>query len=234
MVIDFALALIAAVDAGTVKTDFRGIVVGDAWVDGVSSVDSWGPFLRAIDLVDDNGLAAIEVPTKACDAAVAAGDWQEAINQWGNAEGVIDGVTDGVDFYNVLKHGSAGDIMAVSPRGSARALRSARRMSPAALALAPAGVDRDVLQALFGRHVGFSLGDPLNALMNGVIRAKLNGGPGGKVIPDSVTWGAQSDAVFSTLSLDFMRPVTASLDALLGSGRINVTIEEGQIDLVRG
>ena len=45
MVIDFALALIAAVDAGTVKTDFRGIVVGDAWVDGVSSVDSWGPFL---------------------------------------------------------------------------------------------------------------------------------------------------------------------------------------------
>ncbi len=44
------------------------------------------------------------------------------------------------------------------------------------------------------------LGDPLDTLMNGPIRAKLNAGPGGKVIPDTVTWGGQSDAVFSSLS----------------------------------
>lgn len=68
--------------------------------------------------------------------------------------------------------------------------------------------------------------------MNGPIRQKLNSGPKGIVIPTSVTWGAQSGDVFSTLSLDFMKPVTASLDILLASGRINVTIEEGQIDLI--
>jgi serine carboxypeptidase 1 len=221
MVVDFSLAMLAAIDAGTVTADFRGIVIGDAWVSGIDSVDSWGPFLRATSLLDANGLAAVEVPTQACDAAVARGDWQEAINQWGAAENAVADNTDDVDFYNILKHGSAGDI-----------LSSTKKMSSAALALAPPLVDHDILQSLFTRHVGFSLTDPLNALMNGPIRTKLNSGANGKIIPDTVTWGGQSDAVFSTLSLDFMKPVTTSLDALLTTGRINVTVEEGQIDLI--
>ena len=221
MVVDFSIRMLAALDAGSIQADFRGIVSGDAWVSGVDSVDSWGPFLRATDLLDDVGLAAVMVPTKQCDAAVARGDWAGAINAWGQTEGVVGDQTDGVDFYNVLKHGAAGDI-----------LSSPRHMSSEALNLAPRGVLPDVLDALFARHVGFSLGDPLNALMNGPIRTKLNSGPNGMVIPPSVTWGGQSDAVFSTLSLDFMKPVTASLDALLSSGRINVTVEEGQLDLI--
>ena len=39
-------------------------------------------------------------------------------------------------------------------------------------------------------------------------------------------------AVFSALSGDFMRPVVDNVDALLASGRINVTVEEGQVDLI--
>ena len=139
------------------------------------------------------------------------------------------------DFYNILKHGSAGDILsAVDVRGSARGIaqHAARPLSPAALALAPPRVHVQTLQGLYARHVGYTLGDPLDALMNGPVRAKLNGGPKGVVVPASVTWGGQSGQVFSALSLDFMKPVTASLDALLASGRINVTIEEGQVDLI--
>jgi len=213
MVVDFALALLAAVDAGTVRANFAGIVIGDGWVSGADSVLSWPVLLRATALLDAPGLAAVDVPAQACAAAVAAGDWAEAINQWGKAEGVIDAQTDGVDFYNILKHGSAGDISA------RRALR------------APAGVNAAALSALYARHVA-ALQDPIADLMNGPIRAKLNAGPAGKVILDNVTWGGQSDAVFSALSLDFMRPVTASLDSLLASGRINVTVEEGQVDLI--
>ena len=232
MVVDFALALLAAIDAGAVKADFRGVVVGDAWVSGVDSVDSWAPFLRATDLLDANGFAAVMAPTRDCDAAVARGDWQAAINAWGAAEGAVGDNTDGVDFYNILKHGAAGDILASGGARAVRAARAARPFSAGARALVPRGVQPDVLEALWARHAGFALGDPLNALMNGPIRAKLNAGPAGKIIPDAVTWGGQSDKVFSALSLDFMKPVTASLDALLGSGRINVTIEEGQIDLI--
>ena len=48
-----------------------------------------------------------------------------------------------------------------------------------------------------------------------------------------MTWGGQSDKVFSTLSLDFMKPVWADVDAALAlNGAFNVTVEEGQLDLI--
>lgn len=219
MATDTALAILAAIDAGSLKMNFKGIVIGDAWISGVDSVNSWPVLLKAVALLDGPGYDAVMVPTKACDAAVARGDWQGAINAWGQAEGVIQDRTDDVDFYNILKHGSAGDIQA-------------RPLSPAAASAAPPGVAPGTLAKLFARHVGYSLSDPLDALMNGPIRAKLNSGPAGKVIPDFVTWGNQSGAVFSALSLDFMKPVTASLDELLMGGRLNITIEEGQLDLI--
>jgi hypothetical protein len=42
--------------------------------------------------------------------------------------------------------------------------------------------------------------------------------PQGKVIPDSVSWGGQSNGVFSAMSVDFMKPVVANVDALLKVG----------------
>jgi hypothetical protein len=107
-----------------------------------------------------------------------------------------------------------------------RKIKPELKLSPQALALAPQGVDHEQLQRLYTNHMSLYLGDPLNALMNGPIRKKLG------VIPDNVTWGGQSDLVFSTLSLDFMKPVYAEVDAALSSGRINVTVEEGQLDLI--
>jgi len=43
-------------------------------------------------------------------------------------------------------------------------------------------------------------GDPLDTLMNGDVKAYLG-------IPDSVTWGGQSNAVFNAQAGDFMKPV---------------------------
>ena len=229
MAATFAVALLAAIDAGTVKCNFKGFTMGDSWIDGTDHVDAWCPFLRSVDLLDDAQLEQCLVPVKACDAATAAGDWQGAINAWGQAEGVIDGLTDGVDFYNILVHGSAGDILldaAGNSKPNTRRRKPELRMNARALALAPPGVDRAMLQRLYTNHMSAYLGDPLDALMNGPIRAKLG------VIPANVTWGGQSDAVFSTLSLDFMKPVWADVDAALASGRLNVTVEEGQLDLI--
>jgi serine carboxypeptidase 1 len=85
----------------------------------------------------------------------------------------------------------------------------------------------DALQRLFTNHLSAYLGDPLDALMNGPIRKKLG------VIPANVTWGGQSGAVFAALSLDFMKPVWADVDAALAlNGAFNVTVEEGQLDLI--
>ena len=162
MAATFSVALYSAVQAGAVKANFKGYVMGDSWIDGTDHVDAWCPFLRKVDLIDDAQLAACLVPVQRCDAATAAGDWQGAINAWGDTEGVIDGITDQVDFYNILKHGSAGDIM--------RRRKPELALGAAELALAPAGVRADALQRLFTNHVSVYLGDPLEALMNGPIR----------------------------------------------------------------
>ena len=212
MAATFAPALYAAVQAGAVKANFKGYVMGDSWIDGTDHVDAWCPFLRKVDLLDDAQLEECLVPVKRCDAATAAGDWKGAINAWGDAEGVIDGLTDEVDFYNILVHGSAGDIL--------RRRKSELALSAVELALAPAGVRPDALQRLYTNHLSAYLGDPLDALMNGPIRKKLG------IIPSNVTWGGQSGAVFSTLSLDFMKPVWEDVDAALAlNGAINVTVE---------
>ncbi|KAI3796844.1 hypothetical protein L1987_39530 [Smallanthus sonchifolius] len=68
-------------------------------------------------------------------------------------------------------------------------------------------------------------GPDLGSLMNGPIREKL------KIIPANVTWGGQSDYVFSAMVGDFMKPRIAEVDELLLKG-VNVTIYNGQVDLI--
>jgi len=98
MVTDFALQLLAAIDAGRVQCNFAGIVMGDSWISGVDFVDTWAPLLNAVLNMDDAQAAQVGVPAAACDAAVAAGRWADATQAWGETEGVIDQVTDGVDL----------------------------------------------------------------------------------------------------------------------------------------
>jgi len=52
------------------------------------------------------------------------------------------------------------------------------------------------------------------------------------MMPADVTWGGQSDAVFSAQSGDFMRPIYDVVDKLLMGGRINITVVQGQLDLI--
>ncbi|PHT35080.1 Serine carboxypeptidase-like 51 [Capsicum baccatum] len=67
--------------------------------------------------------------------------------------------------------------------------------------------------------------DDLDNLMNGVIRKKL------KIIPQNISWGGQSDSVFSVLKGDFMKPRIDEVDELLAKG-VNVTVYNGQLDLI--
>lgn len=105
-----------------------------------------------------------------------------------------------------------------------------RSLSSSDCALAPPGIDCGGLSRLYARHVqrrsASALGGVIEDLMNGPVRALL------KIIPDNVTWGGQSGAVFSAQSGDFMRPVVDSVDALLKDGRVNVTVYQGQLDLI--
>lgn len=78
---------------------------------------------------------------------------------------------------------------------------------------------------LYQRHVERLHKDSLSDLMNGPIRKKL------RIIPDSVTWGGQSEEVFLHMAEDFMKPVIHIVDALLAAN-VNVTVYNGQLDLI--
>lgn len=222
MTSQFATALLAAIDAGTIKTNFRGIAIGDSWISGIDFVDTWGPYLRATSLMDSTELAAMNANSVGpCDAAVAAGQWANATHWWGVVENDVSTYSC-VNFYNTLQV----DCSQYSPDAILANLPRLGVLSPASAALAPEGVSAASLQTLFARHVAPMLRDPLDTLMNGVIKTKLG------IIPANVTWGGQSGDVFSALSGDFMRPVIDVVDGLLAGGRINVTVYEGQVDLI--
>lgn len=65
----------------------------------------------------------------------------------------------------------------------------------------------------------------LENLMNGPVKVALG-------IPDSVTWGGQSDVTFTTLREDFMKPVTDVVELLLNNTMVEVVVITGQLDLI--
>ncbi|KAF5189258.1 Serine carboxypeptidase-like [Thalictrum thalictroides] len=67
--------------------------------------------------------------------------------------------------------------------------------------------------------------ESLDSLMNGFIKKQL------KIIPENITWGGQSDLVFSGLEADFMKPRIKEVDDLLAKG-VNVTVYNGQLDVI--
>jgi serine carboxypeptidase 1 len=57
MTTTFATALLAAIDAGKVKSNFRGVALGDSWISGIDFTDTWGTVLRTSALMEANELA---------------------------------------------------------------------------------------------------------------------------------------------------------------------------------
>lgn len=68
--------------------------------------------------------------------------------------------------------------------------------------------------------------DPLDELMNGPIKEYLG------IIPANVTWGGQSDDVFTYQEVDFMKPVISSVDEALMTTDLQVVVYQGQLDLI--
>uniref|UniRef100_A0A674B1K9 Carboxypeptidase n=1 Tax=Salmo trutta TaxID=8032 RepID=A0A674B1K9_SALTR len=81
------------------------------------------------------------------------------------------------------------------------------------------------ISLLMRHHISPLHRQSLSQLMNGPIRKKLG------IIPQNVTWGGQAEAVFSSMSGDFMKPVVDVVDQLLDAG-VNVTVYNGQLDLI--
>ncbi|KAK2139433.1 hypothetical protein LSH36_1793g00009 [Paralvinella palmiformis] len=130
-------------------------------------------------------------------------------NRWGFTEFVVWDETNSIDFYNILKYTGSGMTgnEYTSPRSKA-------------------GTSFNIDPILYNVHLAPFETDPLDELMNGPIREKLG------IIPTNVTWGGQSDDVFSYHEEEFMKPVIDVLDKILNETTLNLIIYQGSLDLI--
>ncbi|XP_004859858.1 retinoid-inducible serine carboxypeptidase [Heterocephalus glaber] len=202
MAAGIGLELYKAVQEGIIKCNFSGVALGDSWISPVDSVLSWGPYLYSMSLLDDTGLAEVSTVAEKVLDAINSGFYKEATQLWEEAEVIIEKNADGVNFYNILTKSTPN-----------LAMESSLEFMP------------NYLARLSQRHVRHLHQDALSQLMNGPIRKKL------KIIPEDISWGAQSSSVFISMEEDFMKPVISIVDELLEAG-VNVTVYNGQLDLI--
>lgn len=156
-------------------------------------------------LIDSKEVKECDVQVRKIRKALKVGKGRDATSLWLKLEDLIEKQTNGINWYNILQDDSP--ALAFRKWTRTRGLMSNRAFSRG-----------------FHRHVKF-FNDPLDNLMNGDLKRKLN-------IPENVTWGGQSAAVFNYLSGDFMIPVVEDVELLLNSTNLKVNVYSGQLDLI--
>lgn len=202
------LAAVKAIEAGKLKLKLGGVALGDSWISPEDFVFSWGPLLKDMSRLDTNGFAKSNQIAQKIKQQLEAGEFVSATDSWAQLESVISQNSNSVDFYNFLLDSGMDPVsLTASTLAVGASMRKYSRYLSAHKSSTPDG-DGDV-----------------GSLMNGVIKKKL------KIIPENVTWGGQSDSVFTELSGDFMRPRISEVDELLAKG-VNVTVYNGQLDVI--
>jgi serine carboxypeptidase 1 len=209
--VTLALSALKAIEAGKLKLKLGGVALGDTWISPEDFVFSWGPLLKDVSRLDDNGLKQAQSLAEKIRQQIQQGQYEEATDSWGELEDVIYANSNGVDFYNFLLDSEMDSVSSSTtvlklPKESVTK-RHSRYLSVLRSTPTPGG------------------DDDLDDLMNGAIKKKL------KIIPENVTWGGQSKGVFLAMQGDFMRPRIDEVDQLLAKG-VNVTIYSGQLDLI--
>ncbi|GJQ74020.1 hypothetical protein Trydic_g18944 [Trypoxylus dichotomus] len=103
MTAEIALVLDQAIKAGTIESNFIGVGLGDSWVDPVTIVLEWAPYLLAVGAVDQAGHDAIAAAALKTKQLFDQGQYSQSTSQWGTTENVIWQYGYYVDFYNILK-----------------------------------------------------------------------------------------------------------------------------------
>ncbi|GLT80831.1 hypothetical protein SLA2020_522450 [Shorea laevis] len=212
--VTLGLSAIKAIEAGKLKLKLGGVALGDSWISPEDFVFSWGSLLKDVSRLDNNGLQQSNSLAEEIKQQLKDGKYVNATSTWTELEDAIITSSNSVDLYNFLLDLDMDPVsMAASEISDEIALsRYSRYLKKysrylSSLRSAPGGNGGD-----------------LDSLMNGVIKKKLK-------IPSNISWGGQSDYVFSNLAGDFMKPRINEVDELLAKG-VNVTIYSGQLDVI--
>ncbi|KOM44139.1 hypothetical protein LR48_Vigan05g174400 [Vigna angularis] len=204
-----ALSAFKAIQQGTLKATLGGVALGDTWISPEDFVFSWGPLLKDLSRLDDNGLQKANSIAERIKQQLEAGQFADATNSWADLENEISASSNSVDFYNFLQDDSDSNSINAMELGLSKEVSIMRYSKYLNAKISTLG----------------SEDDDLEKLLNGVIRKKL------KIIPENVTYEVQSWEVFESLVADFMKPRISEVDELLTLG-VNVTVYSGQVDLI--
>ncbi|XP_073949476.1 retinoid-inducible serine carboxypeptidase-like [Choristoneura fumiferana] len=180
MAVDMGLRMHEAEQAQTIRSNLRGIAMGNAWIHPVDLTLTWGPLLLAAGLVDDAGYENIQKAAREAERLFNEGLYVESTLQWAATQREVFAATHNVDFYNILTKMPAWGPETRSDYEIAREI-----------------MIRDLSFTSMTRQEEYNL----NYLMNNPVKEALR-------IPAHVRWGSQSGRVFDMLRGDFMKPVT--------------------------
>lgn len=207
MTADFGNVLYDAIANSSITMDFRGVVLQDSWISGISYVNTWPSYLYALTLIDNHQYQQLMNTSNNCQIAVNENKWEDATSIWGYMEEQIEAFTSNVDFYYVLQF----DLDSSFTDSPVNVLKYHHLQY----------IDKYLNKNMVDGGVNES---QIFYIMNGEIKEQLG-------IPSSVIWGSQSDDVFSAQSNDFMKPVVNEVDLLL-ERKIDVNVWNGQLDLI--
>ncbi|KAK4286397.1 hypothetical protein QN277_002957 [Acacia crassicarpa] len=205
--VTLGLSALKAIEAGKLLAKLGGVALGNSWISPEDFVLSWGPLLKDVSRLDNNGLRRSNRIARKIKKQLEDGLFVNATNSWKELESEIFLSSNGVDIYNFLLDSWGGDSVSLSGRGMSSLRGSGKKRYSKYLSSLRRG-DEEIVK-----------------LLNGEIKEKL------RIIPKNVTWQLQSDAVSDSFEVDFMKPRIDEVDELLAKG-VNVSVYNGQLDVI--
>jgi serine carboxypeptidase 1 len=177
--VTLGLSALKAIEDKKLKLTLGGVALGDSWISPEDFVFSWGPLLKDLSRIDDNGLEKSNSIAERIKKQLEDGKFEDATSSWSELENVISASSNNVDFYNLLVDaGSDSVTIAASELGLLKEIsmkRYSKYLTSLRTRYSTPGGDGDVY-----------------TLLNGVIKKKL------KIIPENVTWEG-SPMMFSVI-----------------------------------
>ncbi|KAL6537977.1 hypothetical protein OROHE_012264 [Orobanche hederae] len=116
--VTLGLSALRAIQVGKLKLNLGGIALGASWISPEDSVLSWGPLLKDVTRLDNNGLVKSNRIANEIKQQIKYGKFVEATGSYIKLQGVISNNSNGVDFFNFMLDLWMDDLVASSAGGS--------------------------------------------------------------------------------------------------------------------
>jgi serine carboxypeptidase 1 len=87
--VKLGLSVIDAVQSGKLKLHLGGVILGDSWISPEDFVFSWGPLLKHVSRLDDNGLDSSNSLAEKIKTQIKNGEYVGATQTWMDLENLI-------------------------------------------------------------------------------------------------------------------------------------------------